>query len=182
MFVDAIQWSPLYFGTDLLPGLSWVLKIKIILTVSADPHMDFWWWSFVYSKSIWNKHVIEVQPLHVGIWIIQFFEYIVILSLHVQDPGHHLWRWLNIHGVWTDLSKGRNYCSELLCTNFLLIDLSGRVEEKNLENWYQFTLPSQTHKIKISSDTFVLIHSGSYVLVKKTPNFWPLNELLTALV
>lgn len=73
--------------------------------------------------------------------------------------------------VWTDLSEGRNYCSELLCTNFLLIDLSGRVEEKKLERWYQFTLPSQTHKIKISSDTFVLIHSESYVLVKKPPNF-----------
>lgn len=69
--------------------------------------------------------------------------------------------------VWTDLSKGRKYCPELLSPDFLLIDLLGRVGGKKLECLYQFTLPSQTGKIKISSDTFVLIHSESDVLIKK---------------
>lgn len=66
--------------------------------------------------------------------------------------------------VWTDLSKGRKYCSELLSPNLLLI-LWVQLE-KTLECWYQFTLPSPTAKIKVRSDSFV--HSESYILILKT--------------
>lgn len=81
----------------------------------------------MYLKGISNRYVVEVQILQICVQIMQFFEYTVILSLHVQDP---VMKVTNIHVVWTDLSKGRKYYSELLLPCFLSIDSLGRVGKK----------------------------------------------------
>lgn len=52
-----------------LTAFSQLLEVKIIVAIGAETCMDFWWWSFVYSQGIWNKHVTEVQPLQIHIQV-----------------------------------------------------------------------------------------------------------------